>query len=121
MSPTDLAVIMGCGILAFLVGFFFGLLPMMNDRMTPDQRTWSQVASLIGIGLAVVPIILGQDAASWVAIGGMVAGILVGIIPAIKRTMQTRFTWLRPRQGSSTGKPNEEHSPKRKSSQSGTS
>lgn len=96
MSPMDYAVIIGSGILALLVGFFFGLLPMKNDRMTPDQRTWSQVASLIGIGLVVVLILIGQDLASWVAIGAMVAGILIGVIPAIKQTMQSRFIWLRP-------------------------
>lgn len=121
MSPMDYAVIIGCGILALLVGFFFGLLPMKNDLMTPDQRTWSQVASLIGIGLVVVLILLGQDVASWVAIGGMVAGILIGIIPAIKRAMQARFTWLRPLQKSGTGKPNKGNSPQKKSPQSGSS
>lgn len=121
LSPTDYAFIIGSGILALLVGFFFGLLPMKNDRMTPDQRTWSQVASLIGIGLVVVLILIGQDVASWVAIGALVAGILIGIIPAIKQPMQARFGWLQPLQESDRVKPNKGNSPKKKSTQSTSS
>lgn len=121
MSPMDYAVIIGSGILALLVGFFFGLLPMKNDRMTPDQRTWSQVASLIGIGLVVVLILIGQDLASWVAIGAMVAGILIGVIPAIKQTMQSRFVWLRPGEEPDRRKPGKGSPHNKKSSRRGAS
>lgn len=96
MPSTDYAIIIGAGILALLDGFFLGLMPMNSERLTPSQRTWSQVASLIGIGLVVVLILIGQDTASWAAIAAMIAGIIIGIVPPVKTVMQTRFAWLQP-------------------------
>ncbi|AIC91942.1 hypothetical protein [Bifidobacterium coryneforme] len=96
MPSTDYVIIIGAGILALLDGFFLGLMPMNSERLTPSQRTWSQVASLIGIGLVVVLILIGQDTASWAAIAAMIAGIIIGIVPPVKTVMQTRFTWLQP-------------------------
>lgn len=96
MLSTDYAIIIGAGILALLDGFFLGLMPMNSERLTSSQRTWSQVASLIGIGLVVVLILIGQDTASWAAIAAMIAGIIIGIVPPVKTVMQTRFGWLQP-------------------------
>lgn len=96
MPSTDYVIIIGAGILTLLDGFFLGLMPMNSERLTPSQRTWSQVASLIGIGLVVVLILIGQDTASWAAIAAMIAGIIIGIVPPVKTVMQTRFAWLQP-------------------------
>ena len=96
MPPTDYAIIIGSGILALLDGFFLGLMPMKSERLTPSQRTWSQVGSLIGIGLVVALILIGQDTASWAAIAAMIAGIIIAIVPPVKTFMQTRFAWLQP-------------------------
>ena len=96
MPSTDYVIIIGAGILALLDGFFLGLMPMNSERLTPSQRTWSQVASLIGIGLVVVLILIGQDTASWAAIAAMIAGIIIGIVPPVKTVMQTKFAWLNP-------------------------
>lgn len=96
MPSTDYVIIIGAGILALLDGFFLGLMPMNSERLTPSQRTWSQVASLIGIGLVVVLILIGLDTASWAAIAAMIAGIIIGIVPPVKAVMQARFAWLQP-------------------------
>lgn len=97
MTAMDYSILVGTGIIALLVGFFFGLMPLKTDLMTPSQRTWSQVASLAGIGLIVILILIGKDMASWIGIGAMILGLLIGIIPPIKKTMCSHFSWLMPR------------------------
>lgn len=96
MTAMDYTILVGTGLITLLLGFFFGLLPLKTDLMTPSQKTWSQVASLAGIGLIVILILIGKDLASWVGIGAMILGLLIGIIPPIKKAMRDRFSWLLP-------------------------
>lgn len=96
MTTIDYAIIIIPGAITLLVGFFLGLLPLQNDQLTSSQKSWSQVVSLIGIGLVVILIFLGKNTASWICIGTMVLGLLIAILPPIKRAMLTRFSWFQP-------------------------
>ena len=97
MQLTDTLLTIVCALIGLAVGLISGLLPKKNDRLTDPQQRWTQVLSLIGVGLVVVLILLGRDLASWVTIGGMVLGLLIGMIPPLNRAALKVWPWLRPR------------------------
>ena len=97
MQLTDTLLTIVCALIGLAVGLIYGLLPKKNDRLTDSQQRWTQVLSLIGVGLVVILILLGRDLASWVTIGGMIFGLLVGMIPPLNRAALKVWPWLRPR------------------------
>ena len=97
MQLTDTLLTIVCALIGLAVGLIYGLLPKKNDRLTDRQQRWTPVLSLIGVGLVVILILLGRDLASWVTIGGMVLGLLVGMIPPLHKAALKALPWLRPR------------------------
>ena len=97
MKLTDILLTIACALVGLVVGLIYGFLPKKNDRLTESQQRWTPILSLIGVGLVVVLILLGRDLASWVTIGGMVLGLLIGMIPPLNRAALKVWPWLRPR------------------------
>lgn len=97
MQLTDTLLTIVCALMGLAVGLIYGLLPKKNDRLTEGQQRWTQILSLVGVGLVVILILLGRDLASWATIGGMVLGLLIGIIPTLNRAALKAWPWLRPR------------------------
>ena len=97
MQLTDILLTIACALVGLAVGLIYGFLPKKNDRLTESQQRWTPILSLIGVGLVVVLILLGSDLASWVTIGGMILGLLVGMIPPLNRAALKVWPWLRPR------------------------
>ncbi|QYN60462.1 hypothetical protein GYM67_04850 [Bifidobacterium asteroides] len=81
MQLTDTLPTIVCALIGLAVGLIDGLLPKSNDRQTDSQQRWTAVFSLIGTGMVVILILLGRDLTSWVAIGAVVLGLLLGMIP----------------------------------------
>lgn len=97
MHLTDTLLTIVCALIGLAIGLIYGLLPKKNDRMTDSQQRWIPVLSLIGPGLVVVMILLGHDLASWLTIGGMFLGLLLGMIPPLNRALLKAWPWVRPR------------------------
>lgn len=97
MQLTDILLTIACALVGLTVGLIYGFLPKKNDRLTESQQRWTPILSLIGVGLVVVLILLGRDLASWVTIGGMILGLLIGMIPPLNRAALKVWPWLRPR------------------------
>lgn len=97
MQLTDILLTIACALVGLAVGLIYGFLPKKNDRLTESQQRWTPILSLIGVGLVVVLILLGRDLASWVTIGGMILGLLIGMIPPLDRAALKVWPWLRPR------------------------
>lgn len=97
MQLTDILLTIACALVGLGVGLIYGFLPKKNDRLTDSQQRWTPILSLIGVGLVVVLILLGRDLASWVTIGGMILGLLIGMIPPLNRAALKVWPWLRPR------------------------
>ena len=97
MQLTNTLLTIVCALMGLAWGLICGLLPRKNNRLTDGQQRWIPVLSLIGVGLVVVLILLGRDLASWVTIGGMVLGLLIGMIPPLNRAALKVWPWLRPR------------------------
>lgn len=97
MHLTDTLLTILCALIGLAIGLIYGLLPKKNDRMTDSQQRWIPVLSLIGPGLVVVMILLGHDLASWLTIGGMFLGLLLGMIPPLNRALLKVWPWVRPR------------------------
>ena len=97
MQLTNTLLTIVCALMGLAWGLICGLLPRKNNRLTDGQQRWIPVLSLMGVGLVVVLILLGRDLASWVTIGGMVLGLLIGMIPPLNRAALKVWPWLRPR------------------------
>lgn len=97
MQLTDILLTIACALVGLAVGLIYGFLPKKNDRLTESQQRWTPILSLIGVGLVVILILLGRDLASWVTIGGMILGLLIGMIPPLNRAALKVWPWLRPR------------------------
>lgn len=97
MQLTDTLPTIVCALIGLAVGLIDGLLPKSNDRQTDSQQRWTPVFSLIGTGMVVILILLGRDLTSWVAIGAVVLGLLLGMIPPLNRVALKTWPWLRPR------------------------
>lgn len=97
MQLTDTLLAIVCALIGLAVGLMYGLLPKKNNRLTEGQQRWTQVLSLVGVGLVVILILLGRDLASWATIGGMILGLLIGMIPTLNRAALKAWPWLRPR------------------------
>ena len=97
MQLTDILLTIACALVGLAVGLIYGFLPKKNDRLTDSQQRRTPILSLIGVGLVVVLILLGRDLASWITIGGMILGLLIGMIPPLNRAALKVWPWLRPR------------------------
>ena len=97
MQLTNTLLTIVCALMGLAWELICGLLPRKNNRLTDGQQRWIPVLSLIGVGLVVILILLGRDLASWVTIGGMVLGLLIGMIPPLNRAALKVWPWLRPR------------------------
>ena len=97
MQLTDTLLTIACVLIGLVWGLICGLLPKKNDRLTDSQLRWTPVLPLVGVGLVVMLILLGHDLASWITIGGMILGLLIGMIPPLHRAALKALPWLRPR------------------------
>ena len=97
MQLADTLLTVVCALIGLAWGLIYGLLPKKNDRLTDRQQRWIPVLSLIGTGLVVILILLGRDLVSWITIGAMVLGLVIGIIPPLNRVALKIWPWLRPR------------------------
>ncbi|RMA45516.1 hypothetical protein CI603_05960 [Bifidobacterium sp. wkB338] len=97
MQLTDILLTVACALIGLAWGLICGLLPKKNDRLSDSQQRWTPVLPLVGVGLVVILILLGRDLASWITIGAMVLGLLIGIIPPLNRVALKACPWLRPR------------------------
>ena len=97
MQLTDTLLTIVCVLIGLAWGLICGLLPKKNDRLTDSQQRWTPVLPLVGVGLVVMLILLGHDLASWITIGGMILGLLIGMIPPLHRVALKALPWLRPR------------------------
>ena len=97
MQLTDTLLTIVCSLIGRAWVLIYGLLPKKNDRLTDSQQRWTPVLPLIGAGLVVILILLGRDLASWITIGAMILGLLIGMIPPLNRAVLKVWPWLRPR------------------------
>ena len=97
MQLTNALLTIVCALMGLAWGLICGLLPRKNNRLTDGQQRWIPVLSLIGVGLVVILILLERDLASWVTIGGMILGLLMGMIPPLHKVALKALPWLRPR------------------------
>ncbi len=97
MQLTDTLLTIVCSLIGLAWGLIYGLLPKKNDRLTDSQQRWTPVLPLIGAGLVVILILLGRDLASWITIGAMILGLLIGMIPPLNRAALKVWPWVRPR------------------------
>lgn len=97
MTATNIIVLIAVVIVSLAIGLFFGLIPLKTERMTDGQNRYQQILGFAGVGLIVILIVAGQDAASWAAILVMIAGVLIAKIPALHSRALERFPFFRPK------------------------
>ncbi|MCI1984000.1 MAG: hypothetical protein LKJ47_04405 [Bifidobacteriaceae bacterium] len=92
-----LALSIIAGIVCFLGGLFYGILPLREDDMTGKQKTATRTVSIIVFGLVIILIILGDNLGSWIAIGAAFVGFGVGKIPPLQKFFAARWKIFRPK------------------------
>jgi dolichol kinase len=90
-----LAVSIISGIVCFIGGAVYGVLPLKEDQQTAQQKTVSRTFGIIIIGLFIILIFLGQDVASWIVIIAALAGFGVGKIPPLRKVLTNRWKFFR--------------------------
>lgn len=84
-----------CGILCFLGGGFFGVIPLREEQQTVQQKTLSRTMSIVVLGIVIILILLGEDVASWIAIAAALVGFGAGKIPPLQAFFTTRWKVFR--------------------------
>lgn len=90
-----LALSIVSGVICFLGGAFYGILPLREQELTAKQKTLTQTASIVVFGLVIILILTKQDLASWIAIGATFAGFGVGKIPPLRNFMTSHWKIFR--------------------------
>lgn len=88
-------LIAAAAIIALALGLFLGGMPLRNDAMSEAQQKYSQLGGMLAFGFFVMLVILRQDAASWVLVGGLVTGFAIAKIPMVSKALSSRFTIFR--------------------------
>lgn len=97
MKSMSLIIIIATGALCLFIGILFGALPLHADDLTQKQNSLQQTLGIIGVGIVFVLIVVKQDAASWIAIIAMIAGVLVAKIPPLHHWLLTHFPIFEPK------------------------
>lgn len=85
----------GIAIVGVAIGVFFGALPLRSSEMNDRQQKHSSLVGMIALGVVAVLIIIGQDAASWIAIAALFIGFGAGKIPVLHRALIHRWPYLK--------------------------
>ncbi|MCH4160144.1 MAG: hypothetical protein LKF41_00825 [Bifidobacterium sp.] len=85
----------GIIIVGLAIGLFFGALPLRSSEMNDKQQKHSSLVGMVALGIVAVLIIIGQDAASWIAIASLFVGFGIGKIPALHRKLISRWPYLK--------------------------
>ena len=83
-------------IVALVIGLFFGAMPLQTNRMTEEQSRYSQVLSIVGIGMVIILMLVKMDVASWTVIAAMLFGLLIVKIPALHQWILKKMPWFSP-------------------------
>ena len=100
MSTATIIISVILGVAGLSAGLVFGFLPMDTRKMTQSHQRLSTI-----LGGVIILIFTNQNIASWVLIGALLAGFIIGAIPAVHSRAIKRFPYFQPQ---------EEHQPVRR-------
>lgn len=101
MSAVEITVSIIVGIACLAAGMAMGAMPLRSHKMTEQQNKFQQLAGIAALGAVVILMLLGMDAASWIAIGALAFGAALANVPPVHRWMLKQFPELRPQEKAS--------------------
>ncbi len=105
MSTATIIITVILGVAGLSAGLVFGFLPMDTRKMTQSHQRLSTILGTVSMGGVIILIFTNQNIASWVLIGALLAGFILGAIPAVHSRAVKRFPYFHPQ---------EEHQPVRR-------
>lgn len=105
MGTATIIITVILGAAGLSAGLVFGFLPMDTRKMTQNHQRLSTILGTVSMGGVIILIFTNQNIASWVLIGALLAGFIIGAIPAVHSRAVKRFPYFHPQ---------EEHQPVRR-------
>ena len=105
MNTATIIISVILGVAGLSAGLVFGFLPMDTRKMTQSHQRLSTILGTVSMGGVIILIFTNQNIASWVLIGALLAGFIIGALPAVQSRAITRFPYFQPQ---------EEHRPVRR-------
>ena len=83
------------GIVCFLGGVFFGVIPLREEHQSAQQKMLGRTVTIVVLGLIIILIFTKQDLASWLIIVAALAGFGVGKIPLLRKFLSSHWAIFR--------------------------
>ncbi len=100
----SLGILIGSGIIGTLAGILFGAFPLRTSHMTKKQESYTSALGFVALGLFLVLILINQNLASYIYIGGLVLGFAIAKIPVIHNFFVARFKIFKPKNSTQSTK-----------------
>ncbi len=84
------------GLFCLAGGVFLGFFPSRREQMTSWQERVSSAVGFVYAVIFVVLMVMRKDVETWVIVGTLLAGFLIGRIPPLARKAQDRWEMFRP-------------------------
>lgn len=81
-------------IICFIGGLIYGLLPLRQEQQNRIQKTVVDVDGIAVVACVIILILLGADAASWIAIGCVAVGFGIGYIPPLRQWARSQWNFF---------------------------